>query len=145
MRGLDPVMVRFNKGLHEIGNGCWAWIEPDGSWGWSNAGLITSGECSLLVDTLYDPHMTRSMLSAMRDASAAARQIDMLVNTHADGDHTYGNRDRKSTRLNSRSLMRISYAVFCLKKKKRNNTKPKILHKTKPDRHTQHTASQSMK
>src|SRR3546814_4736311 len=28
-------------------------------------------------------------------------------------------RDRKSTRLNSQSLMRISYAVFCLKKKKR--------------------------
>src|SRR3546814_2939182 len=28
--------------------------------------------------------------------------------------------DRKSTRLKSRSLMRISYAVFCLKKK--NNT-----------------------
>src|SRR3546814_5443635 len=27
--------------------------------------------------------------------------------------------DRKSTRLNSRSLMRISYAVFCLKKKKK--------------------------
>src|SRR3546814_6391457 len=26
--------------------------------------------------------------------------------------------DRKSTRLNSKSLMRISYAVFCLKKKK---------------------------
>src|SRR3546814_2738160 len=26
--------------------------------------------------------------------------------------------DRKSTRLNSRSLMRISYAVFCLTKKK---------------------------
>src|SRR3546814_10343010 len=26
--------------------------------------------------------------------------------------------DRKSTRLNSQSLMRISYAVFCLKKKK---------------------------
>src|SRR3546814_9132724 len=30
--------------------------------------------------------------------------------------------DRKSTRLNSKSLMRISYAVFCLKKKK-NNTR----------------------
>src|SRR3546814_9338241 len=26
--------------------------------------------------------------------------------------------DRKSTRMNSKSLMRISYAVFCLKKKK---------------------------
>src|SRR3546814_6618707 len=31
-----------------------------------------------------------------------------------------GHRDRKSTRLNSSSLMRISYAVFCLKKKKNN-------------------------
>src|SRR3546814_7052400 len=30
-------------------------------------------------------------------------------------EQTYGS-DRKSTRLNSRSLMRISYAVFCLKK-----------------------------
>src|SRR3546814_10688300 len=29
--------------------------------------------------------------------------------------------DRKSTRLNSQSLMRISYAVFCLKKKKKYN------------------------
>src|SRR3546814_10406543 len=31
--------------------------------------------------------------------------------------------DRKSTRLNSKSLMRISYAVFCLKKKKQDITK----------------------
>src|SRR3546814_2662576 len=30
-------------------------------------------------------------------------------------------RDRKSTRLNSKSLMRISYAVFCLTKKQINN------------------------
>src|SRR3546814_4977939 len=29
--------------------------------------------------------------------------------------------DRKSTRLNSSPLMRISYAVFCLKKKKIQN------------------------
>src|SRR5437868_9416958 len=33
-----------------------------------------------------------------------------------------GTRDRKSTRLNS-SHVSISYAVFCLKKKKKNNTK----------------------
>src|SRR2546426_8932143 len=35
------------------------------------------------------------------------------------GDAT--NRDRKSTRLNSSHLV-ISYAVFCLKKKKKNNS-----------------------
>src|SRR3546814_5426183 len=32
--------------------------------------------------------------------------------------------DRKSTRLNSRSLMRISYAVFCLKKKNTHTPDP---------------------
>src|SRR5690554_7393668 len=40
-------------------------------------------------------------------------------------------RDRKSTRLNS-SHVRISYAVFCLKKKKKKKTKSK--HKKKKTR-----------
>src|SRR3712207_8729384 len=35
-----------------------------------------------------------------------------------DGDHRLRDRDRKSTRLNS-SHANISYAVFCLKKKKK--------------------------
>src|SRR5690554_7356951 len=34
------------------------------------------------------------------------------------GNHKYHDEDRKSTRLNS-SHVRISYAVFCLKKKKK--------------------------
>src|SRR3546814_9257919 len=33
------------------------------------------------------------------------------------GEEGAGQIDRKSTRLNSQSLMRISYAVFCLNKK----------------------------
>ncbi len=82
----------YEKGLHELSRGCWAWLQPDGSWGWSNAGLVTDGECSLLVDTLYDLKMTATMLTAMHDASPAARKIDILVNSHADADHTYGNR-----------------------------------------------------
>ncbi len=31
------------------------------------------------------------MLAAMRDAVPAARRIDTLVNTHSNGDHSYGN------------------------------------------------------
>ncbi len=81
----------FSKGLHEIGEGCWAWLQPDGSWGFSNAGLVTDGEASLLVDTLFDLKLTGEMLAAMRDAAPAAREIDTLVNTHANGDHCYGN------------------------------------------------------
>src|SRR3546814_5911214 len=42
--------------------------------------------------------------------------------------------DRKSTRLNSQSLMRISYAVFCLKKK--TNKEVTTLHNhTAPHKH----------
>lgn len=82
----------FSKGLHDLGNGAWAWLAPDGSWGWSNAGLITDGEASLLVDTLFDLELTGEMLQAMRNAAPlAAGNIDRLVNTHANGDHCHGN------------------------------------------------------
>ena len=27
----------FPRGLVETGNGVFAWVQPDGSWGWSNA------------------------------------------------------------------------------------------------------------
>jgi cyclase len=81
----------YTKGLHDLGNGCFAWLQPDGSWGWSNAGLVVDGRASLLVDTLFDLKLTREMLAAMRAAAPAAATIGTLVNTHSNGDHTYGN------------------------------------------------------
>jgi glyoxylase-like metal-dependent hydrolase (beta-lactamase superfamily II) len=86
-----PLSRRYTKGLHDLGNGLWAYLQPDGSWGWSNAGLIVDGDRSLLVDTLFDLALTREMLDAMRRASPAAESIDVLVNTHANGDHCFGN------------------------------------------------------
>ncbi len=82
----------YRRGLADLGNGTFAWLQPDGSWGWSNSGLITDGDQSLLVDTLFDLKLTRDMLAAMRDAAPkAARRIGTLVNTHHNGDHCYGN------------------------------------------------------
>ena len=83
---------QYTKGLHETGNGIYAWLQPDGGWGWSNAGLICDGEASLLVDTLFDMQLTEDMLSAMRDAAGkGGEDINIIVNTHANGDHTHGN------------------------------------------------------
>jgi cyclase len=83
---------QYAKGLHETGKGVYAWLQPDGGWGWSNAGLIVDGEASLLVDTLFDAKLTREMLAAMADASGvSAEAIQTVVNTHANGDHTHGN------------------------------------------------------
>lgn len=80
-----------HPGLHPLANGAYAWLAPDSSWGWSNAGLIADGEETLLVDTLYDLDLTREMLKKMRAAEAGAKNIDTLVNTHANGDHCHGN------------------------------------------------------
>lgn len=89
----------YTKGLHDLGNNCWAYLVPDGSWGWSNSGFITDGDASLMVDTLFDLKLTASMLADLRASIPAAKDIDILVNTHADGDHTFGNQLVKDARI----------------------------------------------
>jgi glyoxylase-like metal-dependent hydrolase (beta-lactamase superfamily II) len=83
--------VAYTRGLHEVADGVWAYLQPDGGWGWSNAGLITDDGASLLVDTLFDLRLTAEMLDTMRVATTAAHHIGTVVNTHANGDHCYGN------------------------------------------------------
>ena len=82
--------VAYTKGLHELGDGLFAYLQPDGGWGWSNAGLVTAGESSLLIDTLFDMRLTREMLASMRSITDT-RPITTAVNTHANGDHCFGN------------------------------------------------------
>ncbi len=82
---------RYEKGLHEIGDGVFAYLQPDGSWGWNNTGLIVESGESLLVDTLFDVPRTQAMLDEMRRATKAADNIGTVVNTHANGDHCWGN------------------------------------------------------
>lgn len=84
---------KFTKGLHDLGRGAWAWLQPSGTWGYSNAGLVTDGDQALLVDTLFDERLTATMLKAMGDATGyGADRIGLVVNTHSNGDHTFGNR-----------------------------------------------------
>ena len=80
----------FTKGLHELGDGCFAYLQPNGGWGWSNAGLVVGDGVSLLVDTLFDLKLTGEMLESMRGPVDNA-PIATVVNTHANGDHCYGN------------------------------------------------------
>jgi cyclase len=84
----DP--ERYPAGLTEVAPGVHAWLQPNGAWGESNAGLIVGDGGSLLVDTLWDLRLTRRMLDAMRPLVAEA-PIRTLVNTHGDGDHWFGN------------------------------------------------------
>lgn len=84
---------QYTKGLHDIGNGIYAYLLPTGSWGWSNAGLIIDGDQSMLVDTLFDEVLTGEMLGTMKNATGiGGADVTTLINTHANGDHTFGNR-----------------------------------------------------
>lgn len=80
----------FRQGVHEIGNGLYGYVQPDGTWGWSNAGLVTSRGETLLVDTLMSIPLTETMLSEFARVPGGDR-IDRLVNTHANPDHYLGN------------------------------------------------------
>lgn len=81
----------FERGPLEVADGVWAYLQPDGGWGWSNAGLISSGNISLLVDTLFDLKLTARMLEELRRVTKSADAIETVVNTHANGDHCFGN------------------------------------------------------
>src|SRR3546814_4068293 len=81
---------------------------------------------STRTDTLF-PYTTifRSVRERDEDRDRPARRLALWPNDRSRFHAVRSERrlpalartDRKSTRLNSRSLMRISYAVFCLKKK----------------------------
>jgi cyclase len=84
----DP--ERYAAGLTEAAPGVHAWLQPNGAWGESNAGLVVGDGESLLVDTLWDLPLTARMLEAMGPLVQDA-PIRTLVNTHGDGDHWWGN------------------------------------------------------
>lgn len=82
----------YTHGLHELGDGAYAWLQPDGGWGWSNSGMLVAGKESLIIDTLFDVPLTEAMLKAYhRAAPQAAGEVNCIVNTHHNGDHCNGN------------------------------------------------------
>lgn len=89
-RTLHGEVARFPGGLRELGGGLYAWLQPNGGLGESNAGLVVGEGESLLVDTLWDLNLTGRMLAAFEQLTAGA-PIRRLINTHSDGDHCWGN------------------------------------------------------
>ncbi len=102
--------ARYAGGMHAIGQDVSAWLTPNGGWGESNAALISGQGESLLVDTLWDLPRTTAMLNAFGPQLESA-PIRRLVNTHADGDHWFGNEMAEasqiiSTKSAARSMLR---------------------------------------
>src|SRR5256885_16850963 len=78
--------------------------------GLKQAELATLTAISRSTQIAYEKGTTEPTTGYLQAAQRAGLDIDAVL---------FGPRDRKSTRLNSSHLV-ISYAVFCLKKKKNN-------------------------
>ncbi len=82
----------FDGGLTELAPGTWAWLQPNGGLGESNAGLVVGEGAALLVDTLWDERLTAEMLTSFVPVcERGGAPVTDLFNTHGDGDHWYGN------------------------------------------------------
>jgi glyoxylase-like metal-dependent hydrolase (beta-lactamase superfamily II) len=81
--------LRYTHGLTQVSPQTYAYLQPDGGWGWSNSGLIVGQTEALLVDTLFDLRLTQRMLHDLQ--AVLTGPIRRLVNTHHNGDHCYGN------------------------------------------------------
>ncbi|WP_329128945.1 MBL fold metallo-hydrolase [Streptomyces caniferus] len=78
----EPYLTELAAGVH-------AFVQPDGGWCLNNAGFITDGDTTLVVDTAATER--RARLLRRRIAESGAPTPRMVVNTHHHGDHTYGN------------------------------------------------------
>jgi cyclase len=86
--GTDPTVS--SGYLVEVVDGVHAWLQPDGTWWLNNAGAVTGGDGTLIVDTCATELRTRRFLDAV-DAATHGVPVRFAVNTHEHGDHTYGN------------------------------------------------------
>jgi len=76
-------------GLVKLWDRCYAYMQKDEGLGWSNAGMIRGKDGSLLIDTLFDLNLTKTMLSQIQ--RKVGKPIKWVVNTHHNGDHCWGN------------------------------------------------------
>jgi cyclase len=73
----------------EVADRVFAYVQPEGGWCVSNAGILAGRGGPVLIDTAATERRARALrATAERLAGAPVRTV---VNTHHHGDHTFGN------------------------------------------------------
>src|SRR2546426_122093 len=105
--------------LRPVGTGAYRFVD-------FKPGDVVRGELNAVYHVPNRPFFDAIEMKGGGDAASAARAVlqtgeyDYAWNMQVEDDILRRLEDRKSTRLNSSHLV-ISYAVFCLKKKKNKN------------------------
>lgn len=80
-RTLHGAAARFAGGLTEVASGAYAWLQPNGDWSESNAGLIVGDGASALIDTTWDLRGTHRLLRDVAPVTAQAPIGHLLLTT----------------------------------------------------------------
>jgi cyclase len=75
--------------LQEVGDGVFAYIQPDGTWWINNTGFLTGPQGVISIDACSTEDRTRAYQQAI--ATVTPAPVRAVVNTHHHGDHTFGN------------------------------------------------------
>ncbi|MBO2450670.1 MBL fold metallo-hydrolase [Actinomadura barringtoniae] len=75
--------------LHEVSDGIYGYIQPDGTWWINNTGFLVGERGVVSVDACSTERRTRAYLDTI--GSVTPMPVRTLVNTHHHGDHTFGN------------------------------------------------------
>ncbi len=75
--------------VEEVGDGVFAYIQPDGTWWINNTGFLVGARGVVSVDACATERRTRAYLDAIRGVTP--HPVRTLINTHHHGDHTFGN------------------------------------------------------
>jgi len=75
--------------MRQLADGVFAYVQPDGGWCVSNAGVVLGEDTTVLVDTAATER--RARLLRQEIAKISPRPPNVLVNTHFHGDHVFGN------------------------------------------------------
>src|ERR1700712_4670053 len=87
---LSGAPAEYPCGALDLGDGVLAWLQPNGSWGETNAGLVSDDETSLLVDTLWDADQAAAMLAGFAEPLARPPTPRGVPPPRA-GNHWWGN------------------------------------------------------
>ncbi len=89
MAMMQHAAVAYEPGLVRLGEHTYTYLQPDGGFGLSNAGVIAGGDGAALIDTFFDLPSTRRLLDAVH--TEIKQPLRTVVNTHSNGDHCWGN------------------------------------------------------
>jgi cyclase len=75
--------------MQQLAQDVYAYVQPDGGWCVSNAGVVVGHDTTVLIDTAATERRARVLREAVAKISEHSPSI--LINTHFHGDHHFGN------------------------------------------------------